>query len=220
MGRRPVLGLAQVLSPDHQSEVTCLPVACRRHLHCRRPPQWSRASALASSCPCSPWQVWSHCQVRIGLSHIFFPLQTILQHLSDLPLHSRNVSNWNKVVLLKTHFQLCSSLCLHSRNVSHWDKARSVKIVSSTKSEPTTPGARQLAPAHCADVLEASWLLQLPPLAVSGCPCPSSSWGDSPSLAAFLSSLSCLRPWGGGLAFLFYSAVDLVVCFIVLDVDV
>ena len=39
--------------------------------------------------------------MRLGLSHDFFPLQTILQHLSDLPLHSRNVSNRNKVVLLK-----------------------------------------------------------------------------------------------------------------------
>ena len=35
-----------------------------------------------------------------------------------------------------------------------------------------------------------------------------------------MSSLSCLRPWGGGLAFLFYSVVDLVVCFIVWDDDV
>ena len=35
-----------------------------------------------------------------------------------------------------------------------------------------------------------------------------------------MSSLSCLRPWAGGLAFLFYSVVDLVVCFIVWDADV
>ena len=35
-----------------------------------------------------------------------------------------------------------------------------------------------------------------------------------------MSSLSCLRLWEGGHAFLFYSVVDLDVCFIVLDADV